>query len=77
MQLLRVKCTVKKHKMEAIFFVQKWTEITQNMHKGNTDKIYFLFDFSDLCGLHLNALHFTLNNCILPDLTVIITKLYS
>ena len=58
MQLLRVKCTVKKYKLEAIIFVEKWTELTQNMHIGNTDKIYFLFDFSDLCGLHFDALHF-------------------
>ena len=59
MQLLRVKCTVKKHKLEAIFFVEKWTEVTQNMHKANTDKIYFWFNFSDRCSLHLDALHFT------------------
>ena len=43
------------------------------MHIGNTDKNYFLFDSSDLYGLHLEALHFTLNNCILPDLTVGLT----
>ena len=43
------------------------------MRIGNKDKIYF----SDLCGLHFDALHFTLNNCILPDLTVRMASLFS
>ena len=68
MQLLRVKCTVKNNKLEAIFFVEKWTKVTQNVHKANTDKIYFLFNFSDLCSLHLDALHFTrFDGNILPS----------
>ena len=54
-QLLRVK----NNKLEAIFFVEKWTKVTQNVHKANTDKVYFLFNFSDLWSLHLDALHFT------------------
>ena len=62
---------VKVVSLEAINVVEKWTRVTQNMHIGNTEKNYFLFNLSALYGLHLDTLHFTLNNCILSNLTVV------
>ena len=56
---------VKVVSLEAINVVEKWTRVTQNMHIGNTEKNYFLFNLSALYGLHLDTLHFTLNSCIL------------
>ena len=46
-----------------IFFVEKWIEMTQNMHIDNTDKICFYLNFL-ICVVFIWML------CILPDLTV-------
>ena len=48
----------KNAQFESNIFVEKWTEVTKNMHIGNTDKNYFSLKFSDLCGLHFDAFTF-------------------
>ena len=55
--LLRLKCTVKKHKLEAIFFVENWTISDLKNAIGNRQyrqKLFFILTF--LCFLRFGCI---------------------